>query len=90
MPDSMAGVWARCSGAGAPGAEPTRSGEARNQTGAKSYGRPGRYRRVGRSRSLPVRASAAITTTTATGMTTKIRRVLMTDNGNAPRRLEYR
>ena len=88
MPDSIAAGWAVC--ADLPSFPVTCSGAARNQIGAKSYGRPGRYRRAGRFRSLPACDSAAITRMAATGMTTKIRTVLKTDNGNAPRRLNYR
>ena len=86
MPDSIAGFWARCSAVLPPRAGLTRSGAATNQTGEKSYGRPGRYRREGRSVWLPARDSAAIAATHAAGMITKIRTVLTTDTF-APRRL---
>lgn len=87
MPDSIAGGCARPPAVRAPAAELTCSGDARNQTGWKSYGRPGRYRRVRRRESLPAKDSAAITAATATGMITKISTVLRIDNLNAPRRL---
>jgi hypothetical protein len=68
MPDSIAGGCARWSSVRPPKAELTCSGAARNQIGAKSYGRPGRYRREGRSVWLPTKDSAAITATHAAGM----------------------
>jgi len=68
-----------------PNAGLTCAGDARNQIGRKSYGRPGRYRRAGRDRLEPDVTRAATTMMIANGMTTKTRIVLNIDNLDAPR-----
>lgn len=83
-PPAKAGGWALVGRAVLVEGSASCSGDDRNQTGAKSNGRPGRYRCGLR---LPgANTNTVINRVIAAGMPTKTSAVSVADNLNAPRR----